>query len=104
MRVQLYRLVHPGFVSAAGADPPDDVARYVSAIDRRLAKLPSAAARDRALAERVHRLEQRYDDLLALVARRGAVVADELLDVRWQLEELRVSLFAQALGTRGTVS
>jgi ATP-dependent helicase HrpA len=85
---QLRRLVHPSFVTAAGATRLPDVRRYLRAAERRLDKLAESPGRDRALMDRVHALESH--------PRAEAV--------RWQLEELRVSLFAQSLGTAHPVS
>ncbi len=101
VRAQLSRLVHPGFVAAAGARRLPDVLRYLQAVDRRLEKLPGDPARDRELAARVQRLEQAYAEL---VRRRPHGAGDDLERVRWMLEELRVSYFAQALGTAEPVS
>ena len=49
--------------------------------------------------ERIRELEIERDDLSDAIP--GSV---ELIDVAWMLQELRVSLFAQALGTKGKVS
>ena len=85
---QLGRLVFPGFVSAAGVHRIADVERYLRAIVVRLDALPRNPARDRELTERVQRLD--------------ALTTDRR--IRWMIEELRVSLFAQSLGTREKVS
>ena len=66
-----------------------------AAISRRLDKLPSAPARDRQLQRQVEALEARYASLARF---------DTDSTVRWQLEELRVSLFAQSLRTAEPVS
>jgi ATP-dependent helicase HrpA len=96
---QLGGLVYPGFVAATGVDRLDDVVRYLQAVERRLAALGGDVARDRARMARVQTLERAYRRAEAgAPGRRGS------RDVRWMLEELRVSLFAQALGTRVPVS
>jgi ATP-dependent helicase HrpA len=100
---QLDRLVHPGFVTEAGAARLPDVARYLEAAARRLERLPTALGTDRDRAAVVRELQELLD------ARRPGhgPLPPGLEEVRWLLEELRVSLFAQALGTRrgaGTVS
>ncbi len=96
--VQVARLVHRGFVAATGADQLAHVPRYLRAVDHRLDKLPKDHRRDRARMQRVHDVEDAYDSLRA--RRSGAEVAA----VRWMVEELRVSLFAQALGTPKPIS
>ncbi|MGI8779014.1 MAG: ATP-dependent RNA helicase HrpA [Solirubrobacteraceae bacterium] len=100
---QLRRLVHPGFVTATGVERLADVERYLRAAARRLERLPNAPAPDldrmRAVHELEAALERRLDSWPA-----GRPVPAALREVRWLLEELRVSHFAQALGTRGQVS
>jgi len=95
LRSHLDRLVHPGFVTDAGAERLPDVARYVRAAAFRIDKLAQDPVRDRRLLATVHALEDDY----AAVAHRDADG-----EVRWLLEELRVSLFAQSVGTRTRVS
>jgi len=99
MDEQLDRLIYPGFVTAVGADRLDDVLRYVRGVKRRIEALPNRVERDREQMERIRNLEDRRDDL-------SDVVPDSLglIDVAWMLQELRVSAFAQALGTNGKVS
>ena len=103
VRAQLARLVHPGFATAAGAARLPDVERYLRAAARRLERLPAAPGPDRDRMRSVQELERAYERRLAEWPA-GRPVPAELRDVRWQLEELRVSHFAQALGTRGQVS
>ena len=103
VRRQLRRLVHPGFVSASGADRLADVERYLRAAARRLERLPDAVAIDRDRMANVHALEQEYAAALQ-AAPRGRPLPDGLREVPWLLEELRVNQFAQAVGTRGQVS
>jgi len=99
MRAQLDRLVHPGFVTATGFARLADVARYLSALDVRLRKLPEDPARDRLWTAQVARVQAEVDD----VARR-VPPSPGLEQVRWMVEELRISLFAQPMRTRGPVS
>jgi len=96
---QVNRLVYPGFLTGVGAGRITDVSRYLQAVVRRLERLPEQPERDTDLMARVHRLEILHDRLVALLP-----VSPGLIEVSWMLEELRVSLFAQALGTRGKVS
>ena len=94
-RRQLERLVQPGFVTRTGTRRLHHLTRYLTAIDRRLDKLAAAPARDRQLQRQVEALEERY---------RGLARFDTDDAVAWMLEELRVSLFAQPLGTAEPVS
>jgi ATP-dependent helicase HrpA len=99
VRAQLARLVHPGFIATTGLDRLADVERYLRAAARRLERLPDATAVDRDRMSTVHELERAYRERLAEVPGSTA-----LREVPWMLEELRVSQFAQSLGTRGPIS
>jgi ATP-dependent RNA helicase HrpA len=103
MRAQLSGLIYPGFVTATGYRRLPHLTRYLRGIERRLDKLPENPARDAASMAVAHRVEQAYREALAglPVARRND---PDVTDVRWMLEELRVSLFAQTLGTQAPVS
>jgi ATP-dependent helicase HrpA len=104
VRRQVDALVRPGFVTEAGTGRLRDILRYLDAAGRRLEWLPSEPRRDAERQEVIDRLTSRYDTLLdrsaAGVGPAGAGVAE----VRWMIEELRVSLWAQGLGTAAPVS
>ena len=80
-----------------------DVERYLRAAARRLERLPDAPAPDLDRMRAVHELEAEHARVLAAWPP-GKPLPAALREVRWMLEELRVSHFAQALGTRGQVS
>jgi ATP-dependent helicase HrpA len=80
-----------------------DVARYLRAAVVRLDALPERPERDRQLMWRVELAQQSYDDALAALPP-GRPPSPELAGVRWMIEELRVSFFAQQLGTAYPVS
>jgi ATP-dependent helicase HrpA len=103
IREQLADLVYPGFVAATGWSRLPDVIRYLRAIERRLEKLPTAHQRDRQLMGQVHRLQDEYEAAVEQLpaGRRGD---EDVRQLRWMLEELRVSYFAQSLGTAYPVS
>jgi ATP-dependent helicase HrpA len=89
-------------VSATGAGRLPDVLRYLQAMERRLDKLPEGLTRDLVLMAAVQRLEQQYQHLLA--GRPPGRAEPEVEHIRWMIEELRVSSFAQVLGTAYPVS
>lgn len=103
VRAQFAALVYAGFVAKAGARRLPDLVRYLRAIVRRLDKLAGEQSRDTERMAVVHRvtadLESAIRELPA-AARSGA----DVQAVRWLIEELRVSLFAQVLGTPVPVS
>ncbi|HUY50244.1 MAG TPA: ATP-dependent RNA helicase HrpA [Streptosporangiaceae bacterium] len=103
MRAQLSALVYPGFVAETGARRLPDLVRYLRAISRRLEKMPAAPARDADRMAAVHRATDAYQRAMAELAPPRRCGADARA-VRWMIEELRVSLFAQTLGTPGPVS
>jgi len=103
MRAQLDRLLPHGFVTATGATHLGDLTRYLSAVGRRLERLPQGVNADRERMARVHAVQEAYDELQqALSPMRAA--ADDVRDVARMIEELRVSLWAQQLGTARPVS
>ncbi len=103
IRAQLARLVPAGFVAAAGAPRLADLTRYLIAINRRLDRLPQAPVADRDRMDRVHAVQDAYDDVVAALSPARAAAAD-VRDIAWMIEELRVSLWAQQLGTPRPVS
>jgi ATP-dependent helicase HrpA len=100
---QLSALVYPGFVTATGRGRLPDLLRYLRAMAHRLDKLPHEPHRDQARMLVVQQLEQAYRELLDGRGP-GGPVPEALQQLRWTLEELRVSYFAQALGTPYPVS
>ncbi len=103
MRDQLTRLLEGGFVAATGAARLTDLARYVTAIGNRLERLPQGVEADRERMQRVHAVEDTYDDLLRDLPA-GRADDPDVRDIAWFIEELRVSLWAQQLGTARAVS
>jgi ATP-dependent helicase HrpA len=102
-REQLAGLVFPGFISRTGTAQLRHVPRYIAAITSRIEKLPVELARDRTWQATVQA------SIASYVAASGRIplaphTPERLVRVRWMLEELRVSLFAQQLGTAETVS
>ncbi|MEU9523379.1 ATP-dependent RNA helicase HrpA [Streptomyces sp. NPDC048224] len=103
VRTQLDALVKPGFVTEAGIRRLPDLMRYLVAADRRLQQMPTGVQRDTSRMEKVHEMRDEYAWLLEQMPQ-GRPVPQQVLDVRWMIEELRVSYFAHALGTAYPVS
>ncbi|ALU40494.1 ATP-dependent RNA helicase HrpA [Kocuria flava] len=103
VKAQLEHLVHPGFVAATGWAQLQHLPRYVRAMEVRLEKLGGHLQRDTANLLLVQKLEDDYDAALTRLPP-AAPVPEQLRRVGWLIEELRVSLFAQELGTARTVS
>ncbi|MEV5437155.1 ATP-dependent RNA helicase HrpA [Streptomyces sp. NPDC052682] len=103
VRKQLDGLVRPGFVTEAGLRRLPDLMRYLIAADRRLQQMPANVQRDTTRMEKVHEMQDEYAWLLEQMPQ-GRPVPQQVLDIRWMIEELRVSYFAHALGTAYPVS
>ncbi|WP_443035313.1 ATP-dependent RNA helicase HrpA [Streptomyces sp. BE20] len=103
IRLHLASLVHPGFVTATGWQRLPDLKRYLLAVDRRLEALPNHPQRDSQQLLKVQQVQQAYGELLAAVPA-GQQPSEEVRAIRWMIEELRVSFFAQSLGTPSPVS
>jgi ATP-dependent helicase HrpA len=103
IRAQLRALFPGGFVAATGAARLADLSRYITAVGLRLERLPRDVAGDGERMQRVHAVMAAYAELMAaLPAARTA--ARDVADIAWQIEEFRVSLWAQQLGTPRPVS
>jgi ATP-dependent helicase HrpA len=103
MAAQLRSLLYAGFVAESGIAKLGHLERYLRGILVRCDRAPSQVSRDGALMDTVARVQVEYDALVgALPAARRA--GDDVQALRWMLEELRVSLFAQTLGTAHPVS
>lgn len=103
IKSQLAGLVYQGFVQKSGYDRLPDLQRYLQAIDKRIDKLAQDVNRDRAAMLRVEQVQQAYQQLLAKLPK-SKPISDEIAEIRYMIEELRVSLFAQQLGTKYQVS
>ncbi|WP_241384349.1 ATP-dependent RNA helicase HrpA [Rhodococcus sp. CH91] len=103
VREQLQSLLFPGFVTELGSRRLADLPRYLAAAAQRLEALPASAHRDAAGMDVLDRVYGAYDKLLARLPEERRT-APEVVEIYWMIEELRVSLFAQGLGTRIPVS
>ena len=95
VQAHLRRLLHRGWITTAGVDRIPDVARYLAALEHRVDKAAAQPERDRARIDHLRELEREYRSLAA---------RDVDGRVRWMLEELRVSTFAQKVGVKGGAS
>jgi ATP-dependent helicase HrpA len=103
IKAQLSGLVYRGFVTGNGWQRLADTLRYLHGIERRLEKLPADPHSDRARMLKVQAVEQAYQ------AWRNKLPPqrqddEEVQSIRWMIEELRISYFAQQLGTPYPIS
>lgn len=107
LQAQLARLVHDGFVGEAGAARLRRYRTWLAAMRERRTALetggPAALAKDRQRMDVLQPLQEAYLARLAALPD-GRPAGSGLRALRWMLEEYRVSLWAQQLGTDGPVS
>jgi ATP-dependent helicase HrpA len=102
INAQLKALLTPGFIETVPRPYLDYLPRYLKSIARRLERLPANAQRDAELASKVKPFTTALQGLLAQLTR--PTVPPESSQLRWMIEEYRVSLFAQELKTMMKVS
>jgi ATP-dependent helicase HrpA len=100
---QLAGLVYPGFVSATGLERLAHIPRYLTGITQRIAALPVNPGRDRAWQTQVETAVALYTEAGGRIPLASGA-PENLRHARWMLEEFRVSLFAQGLGTAESAS
>lgn len=100
-KVHMERLVAPGFLVSAPWERLKSYARYLKGMEYRIEKLQGNLPRDR---QSMIEFESLFTPWLEAVKRDEPEKRAVLEDFRWLLEEFRVSLFAQPLGTKEPVS
>lgn len=103
IKSQISGLIYPNFVQKTGYQRLPDLLRYLQAIDKRIDKLLQDPNRDRAAMLRVENVEKAYQQLLLKLPKSKPIPA-EVAEISYMIEELRVSLFAQQLGTKYPIS
>jgi ATP-dependent helicase HrpA len=101
LETQLNGLVHENFLSKTGLLWFTEYPRYFEAVKARLSRAPHLGEKDQSNSETIAKYWNRY---LSLLEQMEESQPDNLKYLRWMIEELRVSLFAQNLGTRMPVS
>lgn len=102
MQQQLSQLIYPGFVRNTGIKRLPDLLRYLKALQQRLDKLPRQLPQDQAYRLTITAVLQAYQQATQIPTLQP--IPEALSAVRWMIEELRVSYFAQALGTAYPIS
>ncbi|MGR6839494.1 ATP-dependent RNA helicase HrpA [Aliivibrio wodanis] len=103
IKAQIENLIFKGFATECGWKRLADIHRYMKAIERRMEKLPIDPNRDRVHLLKVEGINNEYKELLNKIPK-GQPIPDKVKEIRWMIEELRVSYFAQQLGTPYPVS
>lgn len=103
IKAQIEGLLFKGFATECGWKRLPDILRYLRAVERRMEKLPVDPNKDRLHMLKIESVLNDYKELLNKIPR-GIAVPENVKEIRWMIEELRVSLFAQQLGTPYPVS
>ncbi|GLT14628.1 ATP-dependent RNA helicase HrpA [Vibrio algivorus] len=103
IKAQVEGLIFKGFATECGWKRLPDILRYLKAIERRMEKLPIDPNKDRLHILKVESVTKDYKELLNKIPK-GIEIPDSVKEIRWMIEELRVSYFAQQLGTPYPVS
>ena len=98
---QLEQLIYPGFILATPEKILRQYPRYLKAIELRLDKLDASVERDGRHIREIEALKRAYEKLLG---KTNKPYPEAVVEFRWQLEELRISLFAQEVKTLQPVS
>lgn len=103
---QLNHLVYVGFLDVVSPEELRHFPRYLKGIQRRLQKLAENPTKDRALRVQVQPYWDQWKAASTTLSQRRSLseVEGNWHEYRWMLEEFRVSLFAQELGTARPVS
>jgi ATP-dependent helicase HrpA len=101
---QLQGLLYHGFFSRTPWEQLPHLPRYLKAIKLRIDKYPTSIERDGRHTQALVQLEQRWQQKIEQLRKAHLPVTIQLQDFAWQLQELRVSLFAQELRTPYPVS
>ena len=103
IKAQIDGLIFKGFATECGWKRLPDILRYMRAIERRMEKLPIDPNKDRVHILKIESVVSDYKELLNKIPK-GQPVPEPVKEIRWMIEELRVSYFAQQLGTPYPVS
>ena len=103
IKLQLSNLVYPGFVRETPAEWLKELPRYLKAVEQRFDKLAGQLQKDRVWSGELNACWAQYQARLSKHRQEGKR-DPQLVLYRWMLEEYRVSLFAQQLGTKLPVS
>jgi ATP-dependent helicase HrpA len=103
IKAQVEGLIFKGFATECGYKRLPDILRYLKAVERRLEKLPIDPNKDRLHMLKMESVQQDYQQLLNKIPK-SVTIPENVKEIRWMLEELRVSYYAQQLGTPYPIS
>ena len=98
----LKRLISPGFLQQTPFDQVPHLSRFLKAIQMRAERAKLDPIKDKQKAEQVQPFQDAVDELLS--SELSGAKRKGVEELRWMVEEFRVSVFAQELGTAQKVS
>ena len=104
LRHQLEALIYPGFAHSTPWPQWPRLPIYLQAMQKRMEKYSPNPARDQAREADIQNLLAMWQEKIDTLQKQNQPLSDGLMGFRWQIEELRVSLFAQELKTPMPVS
>lgn len=102
MAAQLDSLVYKGFLSSTKVEYLEQIPRYLDAMLYRIEKVHRDVNRDLLYTRKIEEVNTMYKNTMSRY--KYTAIPDDLLNVKWLVEELRVSYFAQQLGVRVSIS
>lgn len=102
MAAQLDSLVYKGFLSSTKVEYLEQIPRYLDAMLYRIEKVHRDVNRDLVHTRKIEEVNTLYKNTLSRY--KYTAIPDDLINVKWLIEELRVSYFAQQLGVRVSIS
>lgn len=103
IKQQINNLIYKGFVAKSGYHRLNDIHRYLLAIEKRIEKLMQNTSKDRQAMNTVEEVKNLYENWLNSLTENQRL-QQQVINIRWMIEELRVNLFAQQLGTPYPIS
>lgn len=103
IKQQINNLIYKGFVAKSGYHRLNDIHRYLLAIEKRIEKLMQNTSKDRQAMNTVEEVKNLYENWLNSLTENQRL-QQQVVNIRWMIEELRVNLFAQQLGTPYPIS
>ena len=103
IKQHLQTLIFKGFITQAGYQRISDIDRYLMAIQRRLEKLPIDPNQDRLKMIEIEKVNKYFEQVQTKV-KQDLALSTQVIETRWMIEELKVSLFAQNLKTPYPIS
>ncbi len=104
VHLQLQNLIYPGYLQHSGLTRLGHYPRYMRGILKRLQKISNKPAKDRNAGRLLSPFMLQYQQAADQWQELNPLQQEKLEDCHWMLEEFRISLFAQELGTASPAS